>query len=134
VNFREGAWPELAFGIIGQELDQGRTGVGCHPTTALFFGPRGIELPPDATVIDSPPESLIPGQAVSVAGRQPEQAFSENDKLRVMCAAQGACVPRRSWTGYTINLFEFEFLTETATSRRNCLPFFRRRYGKAGNL
>jgi RND family efflux transporter MFP subunit len=72
------------------------------PATALFFGPRGIEvallmpngkvsmskvqlgrnlgsevevvsgLSPDATVIDSPPESLTPGQAVSVAGRQRE--------------------------------------------------------------
>ena len=85
------------------------------PATALFFGPRGIELallmpdgtvslskvqlgrnlgrevevlsglPPDATVIDSPPESLIPGQMVSVAGRQQrqqEQALSEHNKLR----------------------------------------------------
>ena len=42
-------------------------------------------LPPDATVIDSPPESLIPGQMVSVAGRQQrqqEQALSEHNKLR----------------------------------------------------
>ena len=85
------------------------------PATALFFGPRGIELallmpdgtvsmskvqlgrnlgrevevlsglPPDATVIDSPPKSLIPGQMVSVAGRQQrqqEQALSEHNKLR----------------------------------------------------
>jgi RND family efflux transporter MFP subunit len=82
------------------------------PATALFFGPRGIEvalltpdgkvnltriqlgrnlgsevevlsgLSPDATVIDSPPESLTAGQLVSVAGRQQEQALSERGKLR----------------------------------------------------
>jgi hypothetical protein len=26
-----------------------------------------------------------------------------------MCAEQGACVRRRSWAGYTIDMFEFEF-------------------------
>jgi hypothetical protein len=31
----------------------------------------------------------------------------------VMCAEQGACVRRRSWAGYTINMFEFEFPTGT---------------------
>jgi hypothetical protein len=31
----------------------------------------------------------------------------------VMCAAQGASVRRRSWAGYTINMFEFEFPTGT---------------------
>jgi hypothetical protein len=30
-----------------------------------------------------------------------------------MCAEQGACVRRRSWAGYTINMFEFEFPTGT---------------------
>jgi hypothetical protein len=30
-------------------------------------------------------------------------------RFGVMCAAPGACVRRRSWAGYTINLFEFEF-------------------------
>jgi hypothetical protein len=29
----------------------------------------------------------------------------------VMCAEQGACVRRRSWAGYTIDMFEFEFPT-----------------------
>jgi hypothetical protein len=32
----------------------------------------------------------------------------------VMCAEHGACVRRRSWAGYTINMFEFEFPTGTA--------------------
>jgi hypothetical protein len=31
----------------------------------------------------------------------------------VMCAEQSACVRRRSWAGYTINMFEFEFPTGT---------------------
>jgi hypothetical protein len=31
-----------------------------------------------------------------------------------MCAEQGVCVRRRSWAGYTINMFEFEFSTGTA--------------------
>jgi hypothetical protein len=31
----------------------------------------------------------------------------------VMCAEQGACVRRRSWAGYTSNMFEFEFPTGT---------------------
>jgi hypothetical protein len=30
-----------------------------------------------------------------------------------MCAEQGACVRRRPWTGYTINMLEFEFPTGT---------------------
>jgi hypothetical protein len=30
-----------------------------------------------------------------------------------MCAEHGACVRRRSWAGYTINMFEFEFPTGT---------------------
>src|SRR5215472_16550745 len=35
-------------------------------------------------------------------------------RFGVMCAQQGACVRRRSWAGYTINMFEFEFPTGTA--------------------
>jgi hypothetical protein len=31
----------------------------------------------------------------------------------VMRAEQGACVRRRSWAGYTINMLEFEFPTGT---------------------
>jgi hypothetical protein len=34
----------------------------------------------------------------------------------VMCAEQGACVRRRSWAGYTINMFEFEFPTGTGST------------------
>jgi hypothetical protein len=34
-------------------------------------------------------------------------------RFGVMCAAQDACVRRRSWAGYTINTFEFEFPTGT---------------------
>jgi hypothetical protein len=34
-------------------------------------------------------------------------------RLGVMCAERGACVSRRSWAGYTINMFEFEFPTGT---------------------
>jgi hypothetical protein len=34
-------------------------------------------------------------------------------RFGVMRAAQGACVRRRSWAGYTINMFEFEFRTGT---------------------
>jgi RND family efflux transporter MFP subunit len=106
-------WPG-SFAEVHFHLDA-RGNVLRIPATALFFGPRGIELallmpdgtvslskvqlgrnlgrevevlsglPPDATVIDSPPESLIPGQMVSVAGRQQrqqEQALSEHNKLR----------------------------------------------------
>jgi Integrase core domain len=45
----------------------------------------------------------------------------------VMCAAQGACVRRRSWAGYTINMFEFEFPTGTTPAlfmRMSIRPFF----------
>jgi hypothetical protein len=34
-------------------------------------------------------------------------------RFGVMRAEQGACVRRRSWAGYTINTFEFEFPTVT---------------------
>jgi hypothetical protein len=34
-------------------------------------------------------------------------------RFGVMCAAQGACVRRRPWAGYTINMFAFEFPTGT---------------------
>jgi hypothetical protein len=34
-------------------------------------------------------------------------------RFGVMCAEQGACVRRRSWPGYTIDMFEFEFPTGT---------------------
>jgi hypothetical protein len=34
-------------------------------------------------------------------------------RFGVMCAEQGACARRRSWAGYTINMFEFEFPTGT---------------------
>jgi RND family efflux transporter MFP subunit len=103
-------WPG-SFAEVHFHLD-GKGNVLRIPATALFFGPRGIEvalltpegkvnlskvqlgrnlgrevevlsgLSPDATVIDSPPESLIPGQVVSVAGKQQEQALSEHNKLR----------------------------------------------------
>jgi hypothetical protein len=36
-------------------------------------------------------------------------------RFNVMCAEQGACVRRRSWAGYTINMFEFEFRQERQT-------------------
>jgi hypothetical protein len=36
----------------------------------------------------------------------------------VMCAEQGACVRRRSWAGYTIYMFEFEFPTGTGRCGR----------------
>jgi transposase InsO family protein len=32
-------------------------------------------------------------------------------RFGVMCVEQGACVRRRSWAGYTIDMFEFEFPT-----------------------
>jgi hypothetical protein len=35
-------------------------------------------------------------------------------RFGVMCAEQGPCVRRRSWAGYTINTFEFEFPTGTS--------------------
>jgi RND family efflux transporter MFP subunit len=77
------------------------------PATALFFGPRGIEvalltsdskvklskvqlgrnlgrevevlsgLSPDAAVIDSPPESLITGQAVRIARKNADKADTD---------------------------------------------------------
>jgi hypothetical protein len=39
-------------------------------------------------------------------------------RFGVMCAEQGACVRRRSWAGYTINMFEFEFPTGTGMRRK----------------
>ncbi len=80
------------------------------PATALFFGPRGIEvalltadgkvnlskielgrnlgnevevlsgIAPDAVVIDSPPESLTTGQLVSVAERKQDESPSKGIK------------------------------------------------------
>ena len=80
------------------------------PATALFFGPRGMEvallmpdgkvslskvelgrnlgndveiisgLSPGASVIDSPPESLTNGQIVRVAGHEQEEVISDNAK------------------------------------------------------
>jgi hypothetical protein len=35
-------------------------------------------------------------------------------RFSVMRDEQGACVRRRSWAGYTIDMFEFEFPTGTA--------------------
>jgi hypothetical protein len=40
--------------------------------------------------------------------------YRRTRRFGVMCAEQGACVRRRSWVGYTINMFEFEFPTGTA--------------------
>jgi hypothetical protein len=31
------------------------------------------------------------------------------DAVKILKPDQGACVRRRSWAGYTINTFEFEF-------------------------
>jgi hypothetical protein len=42
-----------------------------------------------------------------------------------MCAEQAARVPRRSWAGYTINMFEFEFPTGTgAKAHDDCIKAF----------
>jgi PAS domain S-box-containing protein len=40
-------------------------------------------------------------------------------RFGVMRAERGACVHRRSWAGYTINMFEFEFPTGTTSIRRD---------------
>jgi hypothetical protein len=49
-------------------------------------------------------------------------------RFGVMCAEQGACVRRRSWAGYTVNMFEFAFPTGTGMTplraRRWPLPMF----------
>jgi hypothetical protein len=50
-------------------------------------------------------------------------------RFGVMCAEQGVCVRRRSWAGYSINMFEFEFPTGTAAkietpTRRMTMPPF----------
>jgi hypothetical protein len=37
-------------------------------------------------------------------------------RFGAMCAEQGACVRPRSWAGYTINMFEFEFPTGTGAN------------------
>ena len=82
------------------------------PATALFFGPRGIEvamltsdgrvklskvvlgrnlgndvevmsgLPADATIIDSPPESLITGQAVRIAKKNGDKVDTGANRVR----------------------------------------------------
>jgi hypothetical protein len=65
-------------------------------------------------------------------------------RFGVMCAEQGACVRRRSWADYTINMFEFEFPTGTgATTRQRAscphgqdvtrIPQLIRRPGSAGD-
>jgi hypothetical protein len=43
-------------------------------------------------------------------------------RFGVMCAEQGACVSRRSWAGYTINMFEFEFPTGTGLGLPSLAP------------
>jgi hypothetical protein len=35
----------------------------------------------------------------------------------VMCVALGACIRRRSWAGYAIGMFEFEFPTGTGVDK-----------------
>jgi hypothetical protein len=47
-----------------------------------------------------------------------------------MCAEQGACVRRRSWAGYTINMFEFKF----PTGQRSKARWSRRKYEAVENL
>jgi hypothetical protein len=43
-------------------------------------------------------------------------------RFGVMCAEQGACVRRRSWAGYTINMFEFEFPTGAGRNQFGIVP------------
>lgn len=82
------------------------------PATALFFGPRGIEvaqldadgrirlskvelgrnlgntvevlsgLPADATIVDSPPESLITGQTVRIAKKNGDKVDTGSNRVR----------------------------------------------------
>jgi hypothetical protein len=40
-------------------------------------------------------------------------SLQKDAPVGVMCAERGAWVRRRSWAGYTINMFEFEFATGT---------------------
>jgi hypothetical protein len=46
------------------------------------------------------PKKLQRGQNTSIAAEGTR-------RFGVMCAEQGACVRRRSWAGFTINMFEF---------------------------
>ncbi len=99
-------WPGF-FAEVHFHLDT-KPNVLRVPATALFFGPRGIEVAlltgegkvhmskvevgrnlgseveilsgvaADASVIDHPPESLMTGQVVSVAGREPDDAASQH--------------------------------------------------------
>ncbi len=101
-------WPG-AFAEVHFHLES-KANVLRIPATALFFGSRGMEvalltpdgrvslsrvelgrdlgnevevlsgLPPSASVIDSPPESLTTGQIVHIAGREQEEALSEGAK------------------------------------------------------
>jgi RND family efflux transporter MFP subunit len=96
-----GAFAEVHFHLEAKEQ------VLHVPATALFFGPRGVEvalltpdgrvnmskvqlgrnlgrevevlsgLAPDTTVIDSPPESLTAGQAVRIARQNPDKLNSQ---------------------------------------------------------
>jgi RND family efflux transporter MFP subunit len=101
-------WPG-AFAEVHFNLEP-KANVMRIPATALFFGPRGMEvalltpdgkvslskvelgrnlgneveilsgLSPNASVIDSPPESLTTGQTVRIAGREQEEALSDSAK------------------------------------------------------
>ncbi len=101
-------WPG-AFAEVHFNLEP-KANVMRIPATALFFGPRGMEvalltpdgkvklskvelgrnlgneveilsgLSPNASVIDSPPESLTTGQIVRIAGREQEEALSDSAK------------------------------------------------------
>jgi hypothetical protein len=47
-------------------------------------------------------------------------------RFGVMCAEQGACVRRRSWAGYTINMFEFDFDRDNADRDGHAGTFYLR--------
>jgi RND family efflux transporter MFP subunit len=103
-------WPG-AFAEVHFHLEP-KTGILSIPTTALYFGPRGMEvailaadgtvtlskvelgrnlgneveilsgLAANALVVDNPPESLTNGQVVRIAGKEHEEARGEGAKAK----------------------------------------------------
>jgi hypothetical protein len=53
------------------------------------------------------------GTPVPVGNPNSHLSLQKDAPVRRDASEQGACVRRRSWAGYTINMFEFEFPTGT---------------------
>ena len=110
----------LLYGILILRQSRRELGVTARPTAEW----RARQLT-KACGWDEPPRYLIRDRdgaygAAFIRRIHPRPTRERTYRCRrtrrfgVMCAEQGACVRRRSWAGYTINMFEFEFSTRTA--------------------